>query len=188
MTRYDRALAACLLCVTAAACGGTDASGQAQADAAQADAMQTDPAQAEIRDLDGRAVGEATLEQTPNGLVVHAEFSDLPPGPHAFHIHETGSCEPPFQSAGTHFNPLDRSHGLRNADGPHAGDMPNVFIAEDGTGTVDVFARDAMLDEGPSAILDDDGAALMLHAGPDDYRTGPSGDGAPRIACGVITR
>ena len=107
----------------------------------------------------------------------------LPPGPHGFHIHETGSCEPPFESAGGHFNPAGAEHGFHSEAGPHAGDMTNITVAADGTVGVEVLNTFLTLDR---TLFDADGAAIVIHASPDDYRAQPSGHAGDRIACGVI--
>lgn len=143
-------------------------------------------ARAELRDANGRSVGAATLTQTPHGVLIVAQFSNVPPGTHAFHIHAVGQCTPPFTSAGPHFNPTGRQHGIENPQGMHGGDLPNVVIPESGSAHVEIFARDVTLSQGANAILDANGAALVLHAGVDDYRTDPAGNAGDRIACGVV--
>jgi Cu-Zn family superoxide dismutase len=145
-------------------------------------------AKAELRDANGRSVGSATLTQTPHGVLIAAHFSNVPPGTHAFHIHAVGQCTPPFTSAGPHFNPTNRQHGIQNPEGMHGGDLPNVVIPESGSAQVDVFARDVTLSQGANAILDSDGAALILHAGVDDYKSDPAGNAGDRIACGVVEK
>jgi len=140
-------------------------------------------ASATLMGADGAAVGAAAFTAGPHGVLVRAELTGLPPGPHAIHVHETGVCEPPFESAGAHFAGGAAEHGFMMADGPHAGDLPNVYVPDSGTITVDL-ASPATLDQ----LLDADGAALVIHAGPDDYRSQPSGASGDRIACGVIAK
>ena len=172
-----------------------------------AEAQQTPTAQAELTNADGKPVGTVTLTQHPKGVLIRAELSGLPPGWHALHVHETGKCEPPdFKSAGGHFNPQDRRHGLVQA-GIHAGDLPNLHAGADGKIMAEMFTDAIRLGQQPAAspaasadgsavaattaaadILDQDGAALVLHAGPDDYRSDPAGNSGDRIACGVIER
>ena len=145
-------------------------------------------AQATLRGLDGKQVGTATLTETPEGVLVVASFTGLKPGEHAFHIHEVGKCEPPFKTAGGHFNPAGRSHGLMSGTGGHAGDMPNVHVPPSGQLKVEVLVHGVTLKPGaPNSLADPDGAALVLHEGPDDYRTDPAGNAGGRIACGVVS-
>jgi len=141
----------------------------------------------ELKDLKGKLVGTVLLVETPHGLLVRGTLSGLPPGTHAIHFHETGKCEPPFKSAGGHFNPTHRMHGFMDPAGPHAGDLPNLVVPKDGRLDFELFADGLTLSPGPNTVLDADGTALVIHAKSDDYRTQPSGDSGDRIACGVIT-
>jgi Cu-Zn family superoxide dismutase len=149
-------------------------------------------ARAELRNEKGEAVGSVLLRAAPGGVLLVVRATGLPPGTHGFHIHETGKCEPPFQSAGGHFNPSGAKHGLLNPEGPHAGDLPNVTVAADGTLHVELFTPLVVLGSGTSGaknvLFDADGSALVIHAGADDHRTDPSGHSGGRIACGVIAR
>jgi len=131
--------------------------------------------------------GEAVFTQLDNGIRVVLNVEGLPPGVHAAHIHETGSCAPPnYTSAGGHWNPEGREHGRDNPEGQHMGDLPNIIVGQSGTGTLEVIVSYAWIGEGGDTLLDDDGAAVMIHAGPDDYMSDPAGNAGPRIACGVI--
>ena len=168
-------------------------------------------AHAAIKDAQGQTVGDATLTQMAHGVVIVAELSGLPPGPHGMHIHAVAKCEPPaFTSAGGHFNPTGHKHGYNAEGGPHMGDLPNVIVASDGKATVDVWVADLSLGDGsvasgtstpdrpaggaPTAssaahnLFDQGGAALVIHAKADDYAADPAGNSGDRIACGVIER
>jgi Cu-Zn family superoxide dismutase len=146
----------------------------------------TDRAVAEMRDPEGQRVGTVTLTQTPNGTLLYASFSRLPPGVHAFHIHSIGNCKPPFKSAGPHFFKVPgEKHGLLDEAGPHAGDLPNVYVPATGILEVEALAQNVNLD---MKVFDNDGSALVIHEGADDYKTDPAGAAGPRIACGTIHR
>lgn len=144
-------------------------------------------AKAIMRDATGSQIGQADLTQTPRGVLIRLSLQNAPAGERAFHIHETGKCEPPFTSAGGHFNPDKQKHGLLVQDGPHAGDMPNLHIPSGGSLTVEVLNSAVTLQKGQmNSLLRDGGTALVIHAGKDDYKTDPTGDAGGRIACGVI--
>ncbi len=144
-----------------------------------------DQARAAMANANGESVGEVVLSQTPHGTLLHAKLTGLPPGAHAFHVHTVGKCEPPFKSAGGHFNPDGVKHGILAEDGVHAGDMPNIHVPESGALEIEVLNTLLTLD---ASLFDDDGAAIVIHDGPDDYRTDPAGAAGPRIACGVIEK
>jgi superoxide dismutase, Cu-Zn family len=146
-------------------------------------------AAAEVKDAKGAVIGTATLTEVPGGIRVLLEARGLPPGPKGVHIHEVGRCEPPaFTSAGGHFNPGGKKHGLENPEGPHAGDLPNITVGPDGAGRLESMNDRVTLGGGPTSLLDADGSALVIHAGPDDFKTDPAGNSGVRIACGVITK
>jgi len=145
-------------------------------------------ATAQIKDLKGTVVGTVLLVETPNGLLLRGTLSGLPPGTHAIHLHEVGKCEPPFKSAGGHFNPGGKAHGVLDPAGPHAGDLPNLVIPQSGKLDFEMFAVGLTLSEGPNRVLDADGTSVVIHAKADDYRTQPAGDAGDRIACGVVTK
>jgi superoxide dismutase, Cu-Zn family len=139
-------------------------------------------------DTAGRDVGEVTLEEGADGVMIRGTISGLSPGAHGFHFHETGLCEPPFESAGGHLNPAGRRHGLLAADGPHAGDMPNITADADGNAHFETYAPLVTLAAGADGLLGGAGTALLVHAGADDHRTDPSGNSGDRVACAVLRR
>jgi Cu-Zn family superoxide dismutase len=154
-----------------------------------APAPAVDPAAARLLDAAGREVGTAMLTQVGAAVRVVVTVQGLPPGPHAVHVHEVGRCEAPgFDSAGGHFNPHGRQHGALNPLGMHAGDLPNLTVRPDGTGRLEAATEALTLAAGATSVFDPDGSALVVHAGPDDFRTDPAGNSGPRIACGVIER
>jgi len=149
-------------------------------------AFAADQASAVLKDAQGNEVGKATLTATPSGVLISLDLTAIPPGEHAFHIHAVGKCEPPdFKSAGGHFNPDSTKHGLMNPEGPHAGDMPNLHVPEGGKLQIEVLNPTVTL-TAESALLDEDGSAVVIHTGADDYQTDPAGNAGDRIACGVI--
>jgi Cu-Zn family superoxide dismutase len=140
-------------------------------------------ASAQLRDPGGVTHGVARIERVGGKARVIVEASALPPGDHGLHIHMVGLCEgPAFASAGPHWNPDMKMHGRDNPMGAHRGDLPNLQIGTDGTGTVSFD-----LPGEASALLDADGASIVVHAAPDDYKTDPSGNSGGRVACGVFT-
>lgn len=144
----------------------------------------------DLIDRDGARVASVRLMEAEEGVQVEIQGSGLSSGAHGFHFHETGECEPPsFESAGGHFNPSDRQHGLENPQGPHAGDLPNLPVEDDSI--IDTSFTTALVtlhaDE-QNSLLDGDGTALVIHADRDDQRTDPGGASGDRIACGVVPR
>lgn len=143
-------------------------------------------ASATLKNADGTEIGTAKLTETPNGVLIALDVSGIPAGMHAFHVHAVGKCEgPDFKSAGPHFNPDDAKHGIMSQQGPHAGDMPNLEVPADGKFQVEVLNTLVRL-KGENSVFDDDGAAVVIHAKADDYKTDPAGDAGDRIACGVL--
>lgn len=145
-----------------------------------------DRATTSLAKADGSPVGRASVTPDRTGVRVRIETEGLTPGTYAAHIHRTGRCDgPSFESAGAHWNPTGQQHGFRNPSGRHRGDLPNLRVGANGRGELSFTIRGAPL-RGDNGILDADGAAMMLHAQPDDYRTDPSGNSGARLACGVL--
>jgi Cu-Zn family superoxide dismutase len=150
-------------------------------------AAQAQTAKASLKDASGKDVGQVQLLQTPHGVLLKLAVKGVPPGEHAFHVHAVGKCEPPFTSAGGHFNPAAKKHGMEAPEGSHAGDMPNLFVPASGELTVAIANPMISLVKGqPNSVFDADGSAVIIHAGADDYKTDPTGNAGDRIACGVI--
>ncbi len=143
---------------------------------------------AQLQGQGGEALGTVTMERAPHGVLLKGSLTGLPPGSHAIHIHEKGVCLSPFTTAGGHFNPMKRKHGLLAAEGMHEGDLPNIVVEADGSAKFEFFLHGALLDEGKKGVFDADGSTIIVHAGPDDYKTDPAGAAGDRIACGVIAR
>lgn len=145
-------------------------------------------ARATLRDGLGKTVGSATFTEVDGGVRVVASVVATP-GPHGFHIHAVGKCSgPDFKSAGGHFNPGAREHGLENVKGAHSGDMPNLVVLADGTGKADFVAKGATLGGGAGSLFQAGGTAVVLHAAADDLKSDPAGNAGDRVACGVIER
>lgn len=140
-------------------------------------------ATAALHTPDGKPAGSAIASVTPDGLSISVSVTGISPGEHGVHVHTTGKCEgPTFESAGSHWNPTEAKHGLENPQGAHAGDMPNLAVADDGTGTLTFTLRSGTM----AGLLDADGSAFVVHANADDQKTDPSGNSGGRIACGVF--
>jgi len=145
---------------------------------------------AKFIDAQSQSIGMATLTQMPGGVLIQIEVRGLPPGEHALHIHAVGHCEAQgaFQSASGHFNPDGHQHGFRVQGGPHAGDLPNVFVGQDGTLQTELFNPNVAFGAGRTSLFDADGSAFVIHAKADDHQSQPAGDSGGRIACAVIER
>ena len=146
-------------------------------------------ATAMMKDASGKDVGRVDFYPAGDGVLLKAVMNGLPAGEHAFHIHETGTCDAPdFESAGGHFNPTGATHGYLSGKKHHAGDMPN-FEASSGKEALEVFNAGLTLEgSGKTSLFKDGGTAVVVHAEADDYKSQPAGDAGSRIACGVIER
>jgi Cu-Zn family superoxide dismutase len=142
-------------------------------------------ASAIIRDLAGGRVGMVNFTDTYSGVLVVANVSGLGLGAHGLHMHAIGKCDPPFTTAGPHFNPAGKHHGFQSPDGPHLGDLPNIDTPAAGQLRFEFLLPGVSL-KGTNALLDADGASIVIHAARDDYKTDPAGDSGSRIACGVL--
>ena len=131
----------------------------------------------------GQSIGTVRAWQTSGGISFHVSASGLPHGIHGIHVHPIGRCDPPdFSTAGTHWNPTGKQHGLNNPNGPHAGDLPNIEVSANGVVNQTVVLPGASLGQ----LLDADGSSIMIHANADDYVSQPAGNSGPKIACAVI--
>lgn len=140
-----------------------------------------------LKNAKNESVGSAVLTPLTNGVKIELQVAGLPPGEHAFHVHENGSClAPKFESAGGHFAPGKNPHGFDAPQGPHAGDMPNVVIGADGSAKLELINTQVTLGKGTNSLLKKGGTALMIHEKADDYKTQPTGNAGGRLACGEI--
>jgi Cu-Zn family superoxide dismutase len=150
------------------------------------------PAEAALKAPGGEDLGKAVFTDAPVGVLIRLDLKGLTPGWHGVHLHETGACtDAKFQSAGGHINhaPAKKPHGLLNPDGPDFGDLPNIFVADDGTAHAEMFSTFVSLDGsgGRPALRDEDGSSIVVHAAPDDYTNQPIGNAGDRVACGAIS-
>lgn len=151
-------------------------------------ALGADLGSAQILDAGGTVVGEARFEQARGGVIMDVKLTGAPPGWHGIHLHGVGSCSPDFNAAKGHVNPAAVQHGLRNPAGPDNGDLPNLHVGADGNAAAQFYNTRVSIKDGGSGppLLDEDGAAVIVHANPDDHFTQPIGGAGGRIGCGVI--
>jgi Cu-Zn family superoxide dismutase len=172
---FTRRVALLTAVITVAACARNPHGGPSRSTSASAT----------LRDVSGATVGTASFTETSGGVLVSGSLSGIGSGTHGIHVHEIGKCDPPFTSAGGHLNPDAKQHGFRNPKGPHAGDIPNLSVPATGSVRFDLVLPLVTL-SGQRALLDGDGAAIVIHEAADDYITDPAGNSGARIACGVI--
>ena len=142
----------------------------------------------ELKDAQGKDVGSIIIWDQGPGVALQLDLHDLTPGEHALHFHQVPKCEgPDFKSAGGHFNPGSKKHGFDNPEGHHAGDMKNFTVGADGKAKAKLENPEVTLKDGPHSLLTN-GAAVVVHAKADDYKTDPAGNSGDRVACGVITK
>ncbi|QSP93905.1 superoxide dismutase family protein [Marinobacter salinisoli] len=145
-------------------------------------------ASADLINSSGEVIGMANLMQGPNGVLIHVRVTGLEPGKHGLHLHSHGDCLPDtgFESAKGHVGKVEGAHGLMNPKGPEPGDLPNIFVGEDGVGEMEAFTSMVSLDDSKHGLLDEDGSTFIIHQNADDHITQPIGGAGPRVACGTI--
>lgn len=152
---------------------------------------QHDQAAAQLINNKGQIVGTISIvEEIHAELTIKLQARHLPPGPHAFHIHEVGKCiAPDFKSAGAHFNPTEKQHGHLNPKGSHLGDLQNIIVQSDGTISTTLQVKNITLKTGESnSLFKRNGTSFVIHEKMDDEKTDPTGGAGSRIACGVVVK
>ena len=177
---FQHRAAAIFAAIALAACGG-----QARGPGG---AQLPDPiATVSLFDSAGTRVGLVTFSEANGNGQMGISVAGLAPGRHGMHLHETGACTPPdFESAGGHFNPASKQHGLENPEGPHAGDMPNLIVETDGSADTTFTVSASLVAQGAGSMIGAQKRAFVIHADPDDQKTDPSGNSGSRVVCGVI--
>jgi Cu-Zn family superoxide dismutase len=151
--------------------------------------LAANPTVVTLKNAKGETVGTAKLTPEHSGVKIKLDITNLPAGQHAFHIHQNAKCDAPdFKSAGPHFNPGGKKHGLENPDGHHNGDMPNITVGKNGKGKATVVNTDVTLGDGANSVFANGGTAIVIHAKADDMKTDPAGNAGDRIACGTIMK
>jgi len=144
-------------------------------------------ASATLKNAEGKDVGAVTLTQTLAGVLLNLSVKGLPAGEHAFHVHAVGKCEAQFTSAGGHFNPANKQHGMQNPEGHHAGDLPNLTVGANGKGAFKSTIQNVTLaGDGATSLFHAGGTSVVIHEKADDMKTDPAGNAGARIACGLI--
>lgn len=178
----------CIMTLAAVSCGGD---GEDESVAYSADGGEGVQATAVVIAPDGSEIGTVQFEQGTTGVLLTVEVSGLSPGAHGIHLHAVGACTPDFTAAGGHINPDEGVHGLLNleraADNQDNGDLPNLYVASDGTARAEFFTTLVTVAGGSMPeLLDDDGSTIVIHENPDDHETQPIGGAGDRVGCGVI--